>query len=153
MSAGLLGPRGQSWVSVGGDRCFEQRIKGDICVSLQWLEVGKKEPSACMVLFPTTLKLDGGAYAIPQENAYEYADSKGGPTPYLLTAAFNAAQTMGFFPDKSTVFRIVDIIVESLPDLIRMPSEQPGQLDMKRIVQGIEATARVGGQVFRQEVI
>ncbi len=151
--SGILSPRGQRMVELGGDRCWEQRIKGDIVISYQWLHVGGKEPQACMVLFPATLKLDGGAYAIPQENAYEYADASGGPTPYLLIAAHNAAATMGFFPDKSTVFRIVDIIVEGLPDLIRMPSEQPGQLNLDRIVHGIEATARVNGQVIHQEVL
>ena len=149
----ILSARGQRHIELGGDRCWEQRVKGDICVSYQWLDIGKKEPAACMVLFPTTLKLDGGAYAIPQDNAWEYADSKGGPTPYLLTAAFNAAATMGFFPDRSTVFRIVDIIVDGLPDLVRMPSEQPGELNIERMILGIEAQAKVGGKVMHQEVI
>ena len=140
-------------IALGGDRAWLQRTKGDIAISFEWLDVGKKEPSACLVLFPTILKLDGGAYAIPQENAYEYADAKGGPTPYLLVAAYNAATTMGFFPDQSTVFRIVDIIVENLPDLIRMPSEQPKQLDIERPVLGIEARAKVDGQTVHEEVL
>jgi len=150
----ILGPKGQTWVEVGGDRCWLQRVKGDICVTYQWMQLpGKKEPGAVMALFPATLKLDGGVYVIPQENAYEYADSRGGPTPHLLVAALNAAQTMGFFPDESTVFRIVDIVVEGLADLIRMPSEQPGSLNIDRIVHGIEATAKVGGRVIHQEVV
>jgi hypothetical protein len=106
-----------------------------------------------MVLFPTVPKMDGGAYAIPQENAYEYSDSTGGPTPYLLTAAMNAAVSMGFYADQSTVFRIVDIIVDGLADLVRMPSDQPAKLDIARPVYGIEATAKVDGQIVRQEVI
>lgn len=149
----ILGATGANWVEVGGERCWEQRVKGDIVVSYQWLMVGKKEPQACMVLFPTVPKMDGGAYAIPQENAYEYSDATGGPTPYLLTAAMNAATSMGFYPDQSTVFRIVDIIVEGLADLIRMPSDQPGALDIKRAIHGIEATARVNGQIMHQEVL
>ena len=149
----ILSPRGQSWVEIGGERCWLQRIKGDICVSYQWLDVGKREPSACMALFPTSLKLDGGVYVIPQENAYEYADSKGGPTPHLLMAAFNAAQTMGFYPDQSTVFRIVDVIVEGLSDLVRMPSEQPDSLHIAAPVMGIEARASVGGEVFQEQVL
>jgi hypothetical protein len=149
----ILSPRGQSWVEIGGDRCWMQRVKGDICVTFQWLMAGRKEPSPCMVLTPMAVKLDGGAYVIPQENAYEYADILGNPTPHLMVAAFNAAQQMGFFPDQSTVFRIVDIIVDGLPDLIRMPSEQPDDLNLKAPTLGIEATTKVGGQVFRQEVI
>ena len=149
----ILGATGANWVECGGERTWEQRIKGDICVSYQWLMVGKKEPQACMVLFPTVPKMDGGAYAIPQDNAYEYSDASGGPTPYLLTAAMNAAISMGFYADQSTVFRIVDIIVDGLADLIRMPSDQPGQLDIKRTIHGIEATAKVNGQIVHQELI
>ena len=149
----LLGASGQTWVELGGERVWEQRVKGDIVVSYQWLMTGKKEPQACMVLFPVVPKLSGGAYAIPQDNAYEYSDATGGPTPYLLTAAMNAANSMGFFADQSTVFRIVDIIVDGLADLIRMPSDQPVRLDIERPKFGIEATAKVAGQVVHQEVI
>ena len=149
----ILGATGQNWVECGGERSWLQREKGDIVVSYQWLDVGKKEPSACMVLHPTVPKLSGGAYAIPQDNAYEYSDATGGPTPYLLTAAMNAATSMGFYPDKSTVFRIVDIIVDGLADLVRMPSDQPGALDLKRVIHGIEATAKVNGQIVHQELI
>lgn len=149
----ILSPRGTSLISLGGDRAWLQRTKGDICISYEWLDVGKKEPSACMVLFPTTLKMDAGAYAIPQDNAYEYADAKGNPTQFLLVAAWNAAQTLGFFPDQSTVFRIVDIIVDGLADLIRMPSDQPGSLEVKRAILGIEARARVNGQVVHEELL
>jgi hypothetical protein len=151
--SGILGASGQNWVELGGDRVWEQRIKGDIVVSYQWLMAGKKEPQACMVLFPAVPKMDGGAYAIPQENAYEYSDSTGGPTPYLLTAAYNAATSMGFYPDQSTVFRIVDIIVDGLADLVRMPSDQPVRLDIKKPVIGIEASAKVNGQVIHQGVV
>jgi hypothetical protein len=140
-------------VEIGGARTWEQRITGDIVGSYHWLDVGKKEPQACMVLFPTVPKMDGGAYAIPQDTAYEYSDASGGPTPYLLTAAMNAATSMGFYPDQSTVFRIVDIIVDGLPDLIRMPSDQPGHMDIKRATLGIEATAKVNGQVMYEELL
>ena len=153
MSA-IMGTSGQSWVELGGDRTWgQQRVKGDIVCSFQWLQAGKKEPQACMVLFPATIKLDGGAYAIPQENAYEYVASDGNPTPHLMVAAFNAAQSMGFYADQSTVFRIVDIIADGLPDLIRMPSDQPVSLDIKAPAIGIEATAKVNGITVHQEVI
>jgi hypothetical protein len=149
----IMSPRGQSYVELGGERAWLQRVKGDICITYQWLNTGKSEPSACMVLFPIRAKMDGGAYAIPQENAYEYATAEGKATPYLMVAAFNAAQSMGFFPDKSTVHRVVDAIIDGLSDLVRMPSEQPGQLDIKALLKGIEAKVKVNGQVFREEVI
>ena len=45
------------------------------------------------------------------------------------------------------------VVEERLPDLIRMPSEQPGELEIKRALLGIEAQARLGDQVIHQEVI
>ena len=106
-SNSILGPTGQNWVALGGERSWgQQRVKGDICCSFQWLEIpGKDDPHPCMVLFPTVLKLDGGAYAIPQDNAYEYARRDGSPTPHLMASATKAAMQMGFFPDQSTVGR------------------------------------------------
>lgn len=149
----ILSARGSRVVELGGEHSWLQRSKGDIVANYQWLDIGNREPEACLVLFPQTLKLEGGAYVIPQGNAHEFCTNKGDPTPHLLTAAYNAAVTMGFFPDQSTVFRIIDIIAEGLPDLVRMPSEQPRALDLKRQVVGIEASARVGGQTFHEEVI
>jgi len=152
--SGILSPKGQAFVEVGGERSWLQRIKGDIVICFQWLQIpDKREPQACMVLFPAMLRLDGGAYVIPQDNAYEYVKSDGTPTPYLMAAAYNAAQTLGFFPDQSTVFRIVDIIADGLPDLIKMPSSMPDVLEVKAPVMGIEAKAKVNGQVIYEEVL
>lgn len=150
----ILSVSGRKITEIGGEKVWDQRTKGDIVISFQWLMVGGKEAQACMCLHPLIPKLDGGgAYAIPQENAYEYADANGNPTPHLLMAAYNAAVSMGFFPDKSTVFRIVDIIVDGLADLIRMPSDAPGAFDVDKIVSGIEATIKVNGRVMHEEVV
>lgn len=152
MSA-VLGASGRPMLELGGERAWLQRVKGDICVTYQWLHAGQREPSACIVLFPTTMKMDGGAYCIPQENAHAYADNRGNPTPQLVASAFNAAISMGFFPDKSTVHRIVDIIIDGIPDLIRMPSEMPKSLEIARPVLGIEARASIDGKTIAEEVL
>jgi hypothetical protein len=156
----LLSPKGTKFVELGGERCWVhngqtmQRVKGDIVVSYQWLEgVDADGPHPCMVLFPLYPKLDGGSYAIPQKNAYEYVAADGSPTPYLLVAAHNAVHSMGFFADQSTVFRVVDIIVDGLADLVRMPSDQPDALHIQAPTLGIEATAKVEGTVVREQVL
>ena len=150
----ILSARGANLISLGGERAWLQRTKGDLCISYEWLDTGKQDPEACMCLFPTTLKRDAGAYAIPQGSAHEYATSDGNPTSHLMTAALKALVTLGYLhTDKAAWQRIVDAILEGLPDLIRMPSDQPGQLDIKRAAIGIEARAKVAGQTIHEKVL
>lgn len=153
MSASILGPNGQRMVELGGERSWLQRTKGDIVVSFQWLDIGGEAPEACMCLFPALRHMDTAAYVIPQRNAFAYATRDGGATPDHVGVAFKAAIHMGFFPDKSTVHRIMDIVLDNIPDLVRMPSEQPNDLAMKRALLGIEASAKLNGRHIHSEVL
>lgn len=156
MSGSILGPSGRPMVELGGERAWLQRVKGDIVCSFQWLQLDELDPDApipCMCLFPTVRRMETGAYVIPQRNAYAYATNRGGPTPALLASAFQAAQDLGFFPDKTTVTRVMDIVLEGLPDLIRMPSEQPHSLDVARRRLGIEASVTINGKTYREDVL
>jgi hypothetical protein len=152
----ILGARGLPMVQIGGDRAHKEFTKGDIVVSLQWIDradVDPEGPHPCMILRPKFRKEDAGVYVIPQRNGFAYQDSKGNPTAHALGAAFKAAIEMGFFPDQTTVHRILDAIHECMPDLIRMPSTQPNALEVKRAIRGIEVSASVGGRVLHQEVM
>lgn len=65
---------------------------------------------------------EGRSFMIALSAAYLYADSESGqPTPYLLQRAFTVASVLGLHPDRSTIRRICDAIVDNLPELIRMP--------------------------------
>ena len=153
MSASILGPRGTPMVELGGERAWLQRVIGDIVCSYQWIDIGEDDPSPCMVLFPAARHMDTAAYVIPQRNAYAYATSRGDPTPDLMGCAFKAAQHMGMWPDKSTISRIMTIVIEGLPDLVRMPSDQHADLNIKRLVQGIEATVKINGRVVSEDLL
>jgi hypothetical protein len=156
MSASILGPNGQRIVELGGERAWRQRVTGDIVSSYQWMhidEIDDSAPVACLCLFPALRHVETAAYVIPQSNAYLYAARDGGVTPQLVGLAFKAAVHMGFHPDKTTVHRIMDIVVDGIPDLIAMPSEQPGALDIKRAILGIEAQATINGRVIQSEVL
>lgn len=148
----ILGATGLKLVELGGERAWMQRTTGDIVSSFQWLQLGD-DPQACLCLFPAARHVDTAAYVIPQRNAHAYALSDGGATPALMACAFTAASHMGMHPDKSTVHRIMDIVLDAIPDLIRMPSDQPADLNISRRVYGIEATATVNGKVFDQSLI
>lgn len=152
----ILGARGTPLVQIGGDRAWKEFTKGDIVASLQWLDradIDPDGPHPCLILRPLYRKEDAGVYVIPQRNAHAYARNDGSPTAHALGAAFKAAIEMGLFPDQSTVHRILDQIMEVMPDLIRMPSTQPNALEVKRVTRGIEVSASVGGRAIAQEVM
>jgi hypothetical protein len=158
----ILGPSGTPYVELGGERAWRQRVVGDIVVSYQWLDLkswgdpgAEDEPEPCMCLFPAHRRLETGAYTIPQRNAWAYADSKTGkPTGALFTTAHRAAMTLGFDQnDKAAFFRILDIIVDGIPDLIDMPGTQPSALEIKKPVMGIEISASAAGKQLHGEVI
>lgn len=152
----ILGSTGLPMVQLGGDRAWRQFVKGDIVVSLQWIDrpdIDPDGPHPCMVLFPRTSRMDAEAYVIPQKNAFAFCEKDGSPTPHLLGTAFKAACTMGFFPDQSTIFRVIDAICESLGDLVSMPSTQPDALEVQTKRMGVELSASINGKTIAQEVI
>lgn len=97
---------------------------------------------------------DNGAYVIPQEAAYAYADSRGNPTSHLITSSLKAAVQLGFsHMDKQAAMRIIDIIVGYLPDLVRMPSI-PQRPQLKNpLVQGIEVALKVDGKTIHEALM
>ena len=161
MTATLLGPNGTPMVDLGGNRTWRQYIKGDIVVSFQWLELWKlgddtapHEPEPCMVLFPANRRMDTGAYVIPQRNAFMFATNRGAATQHLALAAAAACESLGFgLNDRSASHRIMDLVLDSLADLIHMPIEQPESLGTTRTVAGIEATVTVGGKTIHEEIV
>ena len=154
MTASILGPSGSKFVELGGERAWLQRTIGEFTCSFQWLDLDDGEdPQACMCIFRATRAMDVMPYVIPWKNAYAFADKTGGPSPHAIGAAMKACIHMGTFPAKDTVRKLLDIIVEGIPDLIRMPSEQMAGLDVKRTFYGMEATAKVNGRVVREEIL
>lgn len=105
---------------IGGERAWKKRAKGDIGISYEWVN---GEPA--MILFPIHgNRRTSGAYAICLSAAFKYAKSNGYPDEaYCVEAGRTAAETMGFFPTKDRVFKIVDTILDGLPDLVEMPPE------------------------------
>ena len=157
----LLSPSGLPFVELGGERAWRQRVIRDVVCSYQWVELYRmgddsapREPEPCMCLFPASRRMDTGAYCIPQRLAYLYVTPEGQPTEHLLHKGFEAAEAMGFTAhDRSTIHRVIDIIVEGLPDLIMMPTDQPNALATKRRKIGVELAVKALGQEIHSEVI
>lgn len=129
-------------VMLGGEKAWKVYVKGDIVVSFQWVN---GEPA--MILYPKRpIGVGAGAFVLPIESAFKYADSKrGAPTPYCIEMAAKAADVMGLFPDRFTLFRIVDAIMEGLIDLIGMPPEPTG-LNAKETEAVGELLVKINGK-------
>lgn len=157
----ILGPKGSPMVELGGERAWRTFHKGDVIASLQWIDVKATDPSfeedgpvPCMCLFSAFRRMDTGSYVIPQRNAFQYALSSGAGIPdSFLMAVSGAVQQLGFdLNDKAARHRVFDLVLEAMPDLINMPSEQPEALAIARRVQGIEVTVRAGDRVIHSEL-
>jgi len=155
MSASILGPSGSKFVELGGERAWLQRTIGEFTCSFQWLDLDDGEdPQPCMCIYRAARTLDVVPYVIPQRNAWAFADNKsGGPSAHAIGASFKACVTLGTFPSKDTVRKLLDLIVEGIPDLVRMPSDQAAGLEMRRTFYGMEATAKINGRTVREEVL
>jgi len=162
LTTSILGPNGLPYADLSGDRAFKTFTKGDIVASLQWIDLQRHDPEydedgpvPCMVLHHAHRQMEVGCYVIPQAKAYKYIRTDGmGPTIHFANAVSLAVLELGFArTDKSAITRMIDIIVEHLPDLFAMPGQQPDALEVKRHVHGIEATMKVNGKAVRQEVL
>jgi len=114
----LLHASGKSMVMLGGD-VFDQKVTGDIVHEYKWVD---GEP--VMLLYKRVLGANTPAYMIEMKDAHQYALSNGGPTKLLLSKlCFDAAKTLRAENDKATLYRLIDIIVEGLDILLKMPPE------------------------------
>lgn len=161
MTPTLLGPRGTPLVDLGGDRDWRRFTKGDIVCSLQWLDLRAQDPDfpedgpiPCMVLHHAFRRMETGAHIIPQRYAYLYGARDGKPTLHFFRGVCDACETVGFDRnDKAAQFRMMDLVVEAMPELIMMPSEQPNALEVRAHRLGIEVTAKAAGKTLHSEVI
>lgn len=155
MSDLLVGASGRPLVCLGGSQALRTYRKGEVVLALQYLHCGEPETEPCMALFaanpsPTL----GGAYVIPQRNAHLHATNQGHATPELMGAAFKACVAMGLHPSKSLVHQIMDVVLDAVPELLRMPSIPASAApEPKRLVHGIELSAKVNGKTVHEGVV
>lgn len=130
---------------VGGPDAWKIRTQGDIVVAYHWVN---GEPA--MVLFPVRKPLGCVPYCIGLSHAYKYAQRSGYPTKYCIKQAVVAAGVMGMDNGRETVKRIVEIILDNLADLIRMPPERPR--DDKSPPLGVATLFSEGNKVAEGEI-
>lgn len=96
-------------------KAHQAHIVGDILAILTWVN-----DERALVLMPA-LRAQGSPWFVVCESAcYKYDDPR-----YLARQAAKAAEVLGMDETTSTWIRVADIIMNYLPDLIRMPSAPP----------------------------
>lgn len=135
---------------VGGEKAWRKYKKGDIAACYHWVN---NEPA--MILFPLNRAPSPMLipFVIPLSVAHQYVDSSGQPNLVnAMGAAIEAAGCMGMAPEMSTVHRIIDIIVDGIPDLVSMPPEPDWAEDLSKPLDGELSILRDGEKVVEVAV-
>lgn len=112
---------------IGGPRAYKKLTQRGIFVSYEWVN---GEPA--MILFPAHPGPRAGAYVICLSSAYKYAGSDGYPSPDSAALYLGIAEQLGGFISKQYLSDIKDVVLDSLPDLVKMPAEPDWDADRLR---------------------
>jgi hypothetical protein len=125
------------------------RHHGEIMAIFTWINQER-----AMVLVASRRPPGSPWYCIMESAAYLYADESGNPTRRLIESAAKASEVLCLNQTNYAVKKIVDIIVDGLPDLIKMPSAPPNEL-AKHAIGEMQLRANgelVSGREIREEV-
>jgi len=140
---------GKPMVMLGGPFVHLQRVTGDIVSEFKWHD---GEP--VVILYRAVPTTKTGAYMIELKDAHLYAASNGMPTPKLFHNAIEACRAIGFYDDSHAVRRMMDIILDGMPDLIAMPPEPKASEDANRpAADGDELTIKLDGKTIAEVVV
>ena len=123
------------------------RTHGDLVVVFSWLN-----DQRAMFLIPR-YRNKAPWYVLLDSAAYEWDDEEPGNVPLVAAKAMKACEVLGIEPTSQNARRIAGIIIDSLPDLIRMPSApvaekfETGFGEVKVMANG----EQIGGEVIKLE--
>lgn len=149
LKTSLLHHSGKKMVMLGGN-CHRKFMKGDLIVELKWVD---GEP--VMILYKEVLGANSPAFMIEMADAYKFAQSNGNATKHLVCElSAQAAKAIGSDNDKATAFRIIDAILNFMPELLMMPPE-PKELEVaNRPSSGEdELSIKINGQTVAEVLV
>lgn len=95
------------------------RVHGDITVIFSWIN-----DERAMFLIPH-LRKGAPWYVVCESAAYTWDDMNPDNIPQVVQKATKACEVLGIEPSPWNCRRIAQMIIDGLPDLIRMPSAPP----------------------------
>ncbi len=96
-------------------KAHQAHVIGDILAILTWVN-----DERALVLMPAHRAQGSPWFIVCESASYKYDDPR-----YLARQSVKAAEVLGMDETTSTWIRVADIIMNYLPDLIRMPSAPP----------------------------
>ena len=95
------------------------RVHGDITVIFSWVN-----DERAMVLVPH-LRKGAPWFVVMESAAYTWDDMDANNIPTVVKKATKACEVLGIEPSPWNCRRVAGMIIDGLPDLIRMPSAPP----------------------------
>lgn len=120
------------------------RVHGDITVIFSWIN-----DERAMFLIPH-LRKGAPWYVVCESAAYTWDDMDANNIPVVVQKATKACEVLGIEPSPWNCRRVAGMIIDGLPDLIRMPSSPP--TEYHRASFG-NMELRANGQVIASEDI
>ena len=134
-------------------KAHSSRVHGDIVAVLTWVNDAR-----ALVLLPAMRK-DAGWYIVEESAAYLWninaidQHERHAALDHANRQAYNACDMLRIEPSKRNRARIITIVTDVMPDLLRMPSAPDAEMiqgalgEMKLMADG----KQVGGQDIRLE--
>ena len=97
------------------------RVHGDITCIFTWIN-----DERAMVLVPH-LRAGAPWFVVMESAAYTWDDEDAGNIPQVVRKAAKACEVLGIEPSPWNCRRIAGLVIDGLPDLIRMPSTPPAE--------------------------
>jgi hypothetical protein len=97
------------------------RVHGDITVIFSWVN-----DERAMVLVPH-LRKGAPWYVVMESASFTWNDEDAKNIPVVVAKAAKACEVLGIEPSPWNCRRIAGLIIDGLPDLIRMPSTPPAE--------------------------
>lgn len=122
--AGFVNHQGHAVMTVGGDQALRTRTVRGFTVSFEWIrDPHRRKPEAAVVIWPALRKTDGGVWAVTRRAVSKFTDPQNRPMPQAFVEAAQALEIMGMDSlVKADVARLVDVLMDSLDELIQMPA-------------------------------
>lgn len=131
-------------VSIDTRKAHIHRTHGDITVLFSWIN-----DERAMFLIPH-LRKGAPWYIVMEGAAYTWDDSQSKNVAEVARKAMQACTVLGIEPSPANCRRIAGIIIDGLPDLIRMPASPP--TEYYKTAHG-QMLLRADGQVLAAEDI